>query len=282
MVLILKNQMQKIKHDWSFDKAVISLNRYMEGKRNGMLGIPSPYPTIDKMTSGIIRGKVYTIAGYSNTGKSKFSYNYVNHFLNAGKKVIFFSLEVDSGMVLWNLCCNRYNKDFNDLQLEDIAQKDFDNLYIYDTAYDIADIATITEQIKPDIIFIDFVQNVQCQGSSEYERMSMIARDMQQLAIQYDVTVFSLSQLSNSAGKDVTRGDSSFIPLKGAGELYASSDVIFLLIPVWVNQISMSIIKNKYGRKEDGIFFTTNFSKWTFVLEANPKNQPTKKSDDPF
>ena len=52
--------------------------------------------------------------------------------------------------------------------------------------------------------------------------MSTIARDMQQLAIQFDVTVFSLSQLSNSAGKDVTRGDSSFIPLKGAGELYAS------------------------------------------------------------
>ena len=69
--------MQKIKHDGSFDKAIVSLNRYMEWKRNGMLGIPSPYPEIDKITSGIIRGKVYTIAGYSNTGKSKFAYNYV-------------------------------------------------------------------------------------------------------------------------------------------------------------------------------------------------------------
>ena len=263
--------MQKIKHDGSFDKAIVSLNRYMEWKRNGMLGMPSPYPTIDKMTSGIIRGKVYTIAGYSNTGKSKFAYNYVNHFLNAGKKVVFFSLEVDSGMVLWNLCCNRYNKDFNALQLEDVVQSDFNNLYIYDTAYAMDDIINITEQIKPDIVFIDFVQNVQCQGSSEYECMSTIARDMQQLAIQFDVTVFSLSQLSNSAGKDVTRGDSSFIPLKGAGELYASSDVVFLLIPVG-DQIALSIIKNKYGRKEEGIFFTTNFSKWTFVLETKQKN----------
>ena len=272
--------MQKIKHDGSFDKAIVSLNRYMEWKRNGMLGMPSPYPTIDKMTSGIIRGKVYTIAGYSNTGKSKFAYNYVNHFLNAGKKVVFFSLEVDSGMVLWNLCCNRYNKDFNALQLEDVVQSDFNNLYIYDTAYAMDDIINITEQIKPDIVFIDFVQNVQCQGSSEYERMSTIARDMQQLAIQFDVTVFSLSQLSNSAGKDVTRGDSSFIPLKGAGELYASSDVVFLLVPVG-DQIALSIIKNKYGRKEEGIFFTTNFSKWTFVLETKQKNHPTK-TDDPF
>lgn len=270
--------MDKIIHDWSFDKAVLSLNRYMEWKRDWMLGIASPYPYIDKMTSWIIRGKVYTIAWYSNTGKSKFSYNYVNHFLWVGKKVIFFSLEVDSGMVLWNLACNKYDKNFSELQLEDITGSDFDWLQIYDTCYNIWDIIEVTEREKPDIVFIDFVQNVQCQWSSEYERMSTIARDMQQMAIVYDVTVFSLSQLSNSAGRDATRGDSDFIPLKWAGELYASSDVIFLLHPDWNNSIQLSIIKNKYGKKENNIPFITNFSKWTFVI----KPPMTGKVDDPF
>lgn len=271
-----------MKHDGSFDKAIVSLNRYMDGRKNGMLWIPSPFPYIDKMTSGIIRGKVYTIAWYSNTGKSKFSYNYVNHFLKAGKKVIFFSLEVDSGMVLWNLACNRYEKDFNLLKLEDIVQSDFDNLYIYDTAYNIDDILSITESIKPDIVFIDFVQNVQCNGTSEYERMSMIARDMQQMAILYDVTVFSLSQLSNSAGKEATKGSTDFIPLKWAWELFASSDVIFLLHPVDNQQIAISIIKNKYGKKEDGMFLTTNFSKWTFALEWNKNQNKQFDDDNPF
>jgi len=270
--------MDKIQHDWSFDKAVLSLNRYMEGKRDWMLGIESPYPYIDKITSWIIRGKVYTIAGYSNTGKSKFSYNYVNHFLKAGKKVVFYSLEVDSGMVLWNLACNRYGKNFNELQLEDITQSHFKWLQIYDTCYNISDIIAITEREKPDIVFIDFVQNVQCSGSSEYERMSMIARDMQQMAIVYDVTVFSLSQLSNSAGRSVTMGDSDFVPLKWAGELYASSDVIFLLHPDWSDAIQLSIIKNKYWPKENNIPFITNFSKWTFVLNK----QQQKKTEDPF
>lgn len=271
--------MSKIKHDWSFDRAVVSLNRYMDWKRNWMLGISSPYPFIDKITSWIIRGKVYTIAGYSNTGKSKFSYNYVNHFLNQGKKVIFFSLEVDSGMVLWNLSCNRYEKNFNELQLEDVVASDFNNLMIYDTCYQIEDIIDVVWEHRPDIVFIDFVQNVQCQWSSEYERMSTIARDIQQLAIQYDTTVFSLSQLSNSAGRDVTRWSSDFIPLKWAWELYASSDVVFLLIPIGTTEIWLNIIKNKYGRKEEWICFTTNFNKWTFVLQEQYKQS---KIDEPF
>jgi replicative DNA helicase len=270
--------MEKIIHDGSFDKAVLSLNRYMEWKKNWMLGIESPYPYIDKITSWIIRGKVYTIAWYSNTGKSKFSYNYVNHFLKMDKKVIFYSLEVDSWMVLWNLACNRYEKNFSDLELEDIIEKDFNLLQIYDTCYNIQDIIEITEKERPDIIFIDFVQNVQCSWSSEYERMSIVARDMQQMAIVYDVTVFSLSQLSNSAGRDVTRWESDFIPLKWAGELYASSDVIFLLHPDWWDAIQLSIIKNKYGPKESNIPFITNFSKWTFVIN---KNQ-ILRSEDPF
>jgi len=59
--------------------------------------------------------------------------------------------------------------------------------------------------------------------------MANCARGIQKMAITNKTTVFSISQLSNSVGKSVASGDTDFISLKGSGEFYASSDVIFVL-----------------------------------------------------
>jgi len=260
----------------NLQKAIEWLEKYMQMKRSdGMLWMTSPYAEIDEETSGVIPGKVYVIAWYSNTGKSKFAYTYANHYLWKKKKVHFYSLEVDVWMVLWNLACNKYQKRFWDLELDDINLEDFDWLSIYDDKYSIDAIIQNVMDEKPDVVFIDFIQNVQCPGNSEYERMSTIARDVQQLAIQSGATVFSLSQVSNTTGRDISKWDRSFISLKGAGELYASSEVVFLLS----NQdgyIACSIIKNKFGKKNIDFLFDVDFSRWVFVLQkVQDKNQKT-------
>jgi hypothetical protein len=50
---------------------------------------------------------------------------------------------------------------------------------------------------KPDMIVIDFVQNIRADGKSEYERMTTIATELQQLAINQKIAIFDLSQVSN-------------------------------------------------------------------------------------
>lgn len=251
----------------NLQKAIIWLEKYMQMKRmDWMLWETSPYPEIDKETSWVIPGKVYVIAWYSNTGKSKFAYTYCNHYIRKWKRVHFYSLEVDVWMVLRNLACNRYKKRFGELEMSDINEQDFENIRIYDDKYTMDAIIENVMEMKPDIVFIDFVQNVQCPGNSEYERMSTIARDVQQLAIQSGATVFSLSQVSNSTGRDISKWDRSFVTLKGAGELYASSEVVLLLS----NQdgyINCSIIKNKFGKKNIDFLFDVDFSTWVFVLQ---------------
>lgn len=255
-------------HIGTIERAIQGFQFYQKMKKDWMLGEKSPHPYLDTFTSWIIRGKVYTIAGYSNVGKSKFAYQYVNHFLSLGKKVCFFSLEVDSGMVLRNLIANKMQIDWKDASMSDPEASERGGLSIYDTVYDIQDIISITQRDKPDIIFIDFVQNVMCSGASEYERMSTIARDIQQLAITESCTVFTLSQLSNTTGRDVSKGNTDFISLKWAGELYASSDVVFVLVPISPKEIGLSINKNKFGVKpQDTIVFTSDFSKWHFAVD---------------
>jgi predicted ATP-dependent serine protease len=54
-----------------------------------------------------------------------------------------------------------------------------------------------TESRKPDVIFIDFVQNIQTSKENEYQAMTEVAVKIQQLAIKNNIAVFDMSQISN-------------------------------------------------------------------------------------
>ena len=75
------------------------------------------------------------------------------------------------------------------------------HIMITDDIYDLDQIKKIVESRKPDVVFIDFVQNITTPSSSEYEKMTKIATEIQQMAIVNNVAVFDLSQVSNDAGK---------------------------------------------------------------------------------
>lgn len=233
---------------------------------NGMLWYASQYPVLDKFTSWIIPWKVYTIAAYSNVGKSRFSYGYVNHFLNQGKKVLFMSLEVDKWLLLQHLCCNMYDKYNYELTDDIIKLEDFKNLYIFDDLYEISSMEQIITDFKPDICIIDFVQNIQVNGKEEYGAMAHVARKIQQISIATNTTMINLSQLSNTVAKDVSAGKTDFIALKWAGEFVASSDVVLLLRMVdWLMWVT--VVKTKFASKPEWeIYFNTNFWKSKFTL----------------
>lgn len=234
---------------------------------NGMLGYPSHQPELDKYTSWLIPWKVYTIAGYSNTGKSRFSYGYVNHMLDMGKKVVFFSLEVDKGLLFQHLCCNRYNCYPKDLTDEMIDIMDFANLLIYDDTYDLYDIEEFIMWERPDMCVTDFIQNIQVPWQWWYEAMAMVAKKMQEIAIKSNSIMLNLSQISNDTAKELSRGNTSFITLKGAWEFIASSDVVILL-HMMDGDLIATVAKTKFAQKpEYPLVFKPDFgrSKFTFL-----------------
>lgn len=65
-------------------------------------------------------------------------------------------------------------------------------------------IETLTKKLKPDVVMIDFVQNVITEDRTEYERMTNVAVSIQNLAVSENVAVFDLSQVSNE-GKDFVK-----------------------------------------------------------------------------
>jgi len=204
----------------------------------------TPFPILDKLTKGIKKWWVMWIGAFSNTWKSQLSYHYVQHWLKQWLKVTYFSLEVDSVDVLTYI-----QQYYHNMTYKEAIQKNsiewLENLTIYDTS-DVDWIEQIEEYVltnKPDIIVIDFIQILNVPGWSEYEKMSEWIRRLQKLGIQSWTTIVYLSQMSNESAKekDVLQAN-----LKGAWNLIASSDYIFVLKRTDSGEIEMWIKKNKH------------------------------------
>ena len=231
--------------------------------RGWMLWTPSVYPEIDKYTKWVIDWKVYTIVAYSNVWKSRMSYSYVNNFLKQGKKVMYISLEVDKGMLFKDLLTNYENKTTKEIMDSNYSYDmgNFENLEIYDNVYKLEEIKTLIKSKNPDIVFIDFIQNIICPWT-ETEKMTRIAQELQLLAISTGVTLFNLSQANN----DSRFKDWDKITPKGSWAIFASSDVIFAMNRSDDWEIFYTIAKNKYWPNNKKFLLIPDFEKSCFQL----------------
>lgn len=237
----------------------------------------TPYPILDKYLWWIISWKVYTIVWYSWTGKSNFSYSFVTDWLKKWKKIIFFSLEVQKEMLLNLLLKSYYNISQKEILKDDFFfnMEDFKNLEVYDDIYSLDEMKSIVQSHNPDLVFIDFIQNVDTQWGSEYEKMTKVAQDIQKLAIKTNATIFSVSQANNdSRFKDTWK-----IQPKWSGAIFASSDIILALGRDWDN-LQLNLMKNKFWISDKNFVIIPDFSKLQFNLakeiqDDNVQNEQT-------
>lgn len=224
--------------------------------------------SIDKNCEGLQKWTVMRINAYSNTGKSKLSYFICNHLLRQNKKVLYFSLEVTSEKVLMNILANWYKVDYRSLakwrtevDIWSFYSKNSKLLEITDKFRRIEDIISYTKLRKPDVVIIDFVQNIETHGNSEYEKMTHVAIEIQRLAIQEKIAVLDLSQISNEWTQYKV---GQMIPSKWSGWLVASADVGLMLYKK-DNLMKLAIAKNKFWPAGIEINLEVDFSKGIFI-----------------
>ena len=85
-------------------------------------------------------------------------------------------------------------------------------LTVVDDKWDWESIKIFSQSCDADVIFLDFVQNIEIQGDGIYEQTSKLAKRIQRFAIENNVTIISISQLSNDGARGYKAGD--IIPMK--------------------------------------------------------------------
>ncbi len=117
---------------------------------------------------------------------------------------------------------------------------------IRDDAYTLRDIESAIKQACPDIVVLDFAQNVRVPSARNvYERMVEVSMFCQEIPKRHNLTMIALSQTDNASIRDKAP---ELIATKGGGELAAAADLV-----IWLERIKetpylkVSIRKNRHG-----------------------------------
>lgn len=220
--------------------------RWEKTKGKKLIGIDTGIDKLNWSTNGYQEGHFWLIAGYTSYGKSTLAAYMMAKLVKENVPLAVFSTEMSPGQTLEKLITQycgkelyqiRNNSELYKHQLEHIKNAP---LRINSSIRSVEGIRLELMSLKmqgacPPVIFIDFVQNLESYEGTEYEKMTAIAVKLQALALEFQICILGLSQVSNEGAAN----KSEVIPVKGSGALAAAADMV------------LQIYRNKKDEKEE-------------------------------
>lgn len=210
----------------------------------GIIGMSCGFKKIDKIIDGLRKGHLWTIGGYTGSGKTFISLNILVELIEQGKRCIYFSLEMSkidilcrllgimtgiNGLKILKGLTTQEERDKIQVAKQQIIDS---GLSIYSNTNELSAIrlSVSHEMMKKDvdIVMLDYLQLVKSGKQSEYETMKEVAIEFQSMAGKMNIPIILLSQISNEAAKNP---NSRVIGYKGSGDIAAASDLALELMP---------------------------------------------------
>jgi replicative DNA helicase len=246
-------------------------------KNEDVSGVPSGFPSLDRVTYGWQNTDLIILAARPAVGKTAFALNLArNAVMNANKKtpVALFSLEMSAGQLVQRLLSAQ-----SEIWLEKIARGKLEEhemkqlyargiqelaqapLFIDDTpALNIFELRAKCRRLKNKhnigMVIIDYLQLMSGTGenrnSNREQEISNISRNLKGLAKELNIPIIALSQLSRavetrSAGKDGNKMP-QLSDLRESGAIEQDADmVMFLYRPEYYD-----ITQNEMGESNRG------------------------------
>lgn len=221
----------------------------IEAARNrpdGLIGVPSGFTALDRITSGWQKTDLIIIAGRPSMGKTAFVLSMArNMAVDHQKSVAFFSLEMSSRQLVTRLISSETeigSQKVKTGRLEDwewehlnrkISSLDKAPMFIDDTpALSIFEFRAKCRRLKMqydiNAVIVDYLQlmtaGTDSRGSREQE-VSMISRSLKAIAKELDIPIIALSQLNRSVesreGKRPQLSD-----LRESGAIEQDADIV--------------------------------------------------------
>jgi len=189
------------------------------GKReDALVGIPSGFTRLDRLTSGWQKSELIIIAGRPSMGKTAFALSMArNMAIDHGKSVAIFSCEMSSIQLVNRLIIAETDIPSDKIRNGRLSEEEWKQLdtrikklvqapiYIDDTpAISIFELRAkcrrLMAQRKLDIVLVDYLQLMsgpENAGSREQE-VSNISRSLKSIAKELNVPILALSQLNRS------------------------------------------------------------------------------------
>lgn len=210
------------------------------------IGVPTGFPTYDKVTSGLQEEEYIIIAARPSMGKTALAISMINNMLERGIPVALFSLEMSATQIIQRFLAiqtetnlyhlrnglkdnEKYDKIFNDFTLNHFASLPLK--LIDETNINIKTLKAKARYLKKifdvKIIFIDYIGLIDSgmPQAKVYEQQSYISKELKKLAKELKIPVVALCQVARDAeGKEPTLAN-----LRGSGSIEQDADQVILI-----------------------------------------------------
>lgn len=228
----------------------------LQGK--GLSGVPTGYPDLDELTSGLQPGEMIIVAARPSMGKSALMMNVAEQMARGGvgpekpikqaTPVAVFSLEMSKASITQRLLSAASGYSSHDMRSGRLTEKDYDE--VCRAVYELAELPILIDdtpgltvlglrtrarrlvaQHGVKAIFVDYLQLMTAPNAAKESRqveVSSISRSVKALARELNVPVVCLSQLNRGPE---ARGDNRprMSDLRESGSIEQDADVVMLL-----------------------------------------------------
>lgn len=243
-------------------------------KEYGIIEFSTGLRFLDDLTGGMKRGEIWIISGKTGAGKTALAMQMVRNFADNPKhSILILSLELKGWQLALRMYCEMNGIDFSALSnnkidfdpelikiFEDYIQKV--DIEIIESGYIFSEVEEIIknyyETKTPDIIFLDFIQQIQWKDFRE-ERLALMEyiRKIKELANKTNIGFVIVSQLRRlPSGADYLRPP-DLQDLMGSGSLEQMADKVLFIYKTIIKeqttgfsyeQYFINIAKNRQGK----------------------------------
>ncbi|MBA3825838.1 MAG: replicative DNA helicase [Ktedonobacterales bacterium] len=225
---------------------------HLHTHRGDIIGVPSGFTDLDKMTGGMQRSDLVILAARPSVGKTAFALSLAhNAAVKHGASAAIFSLEMSKEQLVQRLLSMDAGVDQQRLRTGYISDADDEwtrismsigrlsesNIYIDDTAgITLIEMRSKARRLMAehgfDMLVVDYLQLMQGTGSkgdgNRQQEISEISRGLKGLARELNVPVLALSQLSRAV-----ESRQSKVPmlsdLRESGSLEQDADIVMFI-----------------------------------------------------
>lgn len=210
---------------------------------NGLRGIPTGFPTIDRATSGLQKGQLVVVVAPPKTGKSTLSLQMATNIHNSGSVPLFMSFEMTNieqaarydsmraKISHHRLRTGTLSKDeetrFKDA-LNQIEQEKH-RFWLADSAGEgtVSMVASKIQMLQPDVVFLDAVYMMTDEVTGERETpraLTSITRSLKRVAQRFNVPIVISTQVLNWKMK---KGQVTADSIGYSSSFFQDADVLF-------------------------------------------------------
>ncbi|MBA7554879.1 Replicative DNA helicase [subsurface metagenome] len=213
--------------------------------------------SLNHYLGGADKGELITIGGWTSQGKSTLAIQLAIDFASGGKKVLYLSTEMTPIEVGRRILSNLNKKNIMDFRKGKFEKGEKEALQsIIDIiskisgkwemnikkVNDMNDVAKYVRKYRPEIIFVDYLQNMGGNVKfSDYQRATYNIRELQNLTLREEIVTFVLSQLSRDKEIRTPR----LADLRDSGRIEECSNMVIFLY--WEDRLKEKIKHRKGG-----------------------------------